>query len=160
MVPMTLREVKYLADSIELQAFIIKYSLKLKFINNEKILLISKCFVFEIYGLVVEDFFYFDLYPTGLNFYSNVDRLLSDFDSGKIQSVYQFQIKSRKKIAIPKLQGNEENTLRAEQYFFTMIQLMDELLEDVMFCKKKIGEKHCSEIFDYKKIELERCLVN
>lgn len=157
---MTLREVKYLADSIELQTLISKYSLQLEIINNEKIFLISRCFIFEIYGLVVEDFFYFDLYPIELNLYSSLDRLLSDFDSKKIQSVYQAQITRRKKISISKLQGNEENTLKAEQYFFTMIQLMDELLVDIMFCKNKIGEQHCSEIFDYKKKELERILFN
>lgn len=151
---MTYREVKYLADSIEMQTLMSKYSLTLKIINNEKIFLISRCFVYEIHGLVVEDFFYFDLYPIELSFCSSLDRLLSDFDSKKIQSIYQSQTTRRKKIAISKLQGNEENTLKAEQYFFTMIQIMDELLEDLMFCKKKIRKQHCSEIFDYKKKEL------
>jgi len=155
---MTLRDVKYLADSIELQALINKYSLRLEVINNERIFLISGCFIFEIYGLVVEDFFYFDLYPIELNFYSNLDRLLSDLDSEKIQSVYQSQITSRKKSISSKLQGDEKNTLRSEQYFFTMLQLMDELLPNFLLCKQALGKQHCTEIFDYKKQELERIL--
>lgn len=158
LVSMTLREVQYLADSFELQDLIRKFNLKMEIIKNEKIFLISNCYVFEIYGLVVEDFFYFDLYPIQLNSYSNLDRLLSDHDSKRIQSVYQSQILSRKDVEISKLQGNEGNTLKAEQYFFAMIQLMDKLLSDIMTCKKEIKKEHWSEIFEYKRNELEAIL--
>lgn len=152
---MTLREVKYLVDSYEFQNLTNKFNLKSKVFGNEKILLISECFVLEIYGLVVEDFFYFDLYSVDLYFYSNIDRLLSDFDSGRIQSVYQSELVNRRQVTIPMLQGNEVNTLKAEQYFFTMLQLMDELLSDVLSCQKEIKKEHWSETFEVKKNQLK-----
>lgn len=158
LVSMMLREVKYLSESIELKGLTDKYNLKLQVVENQKIYLVSKCFVFEIYALVVEDFFYFDLYSIDLKYSSTLNVLLSDFDSGKLHSVYQTQITTRKDVLIPKLQGNEENTLKAEQYFFTMLELMDELLTDIMFCKKEIEKEYWSEIFDHKKKELQSIL--
>lgn len=155
---MMLREVKYLASSNELQKLVNKYNLELKILNDEKILLISECFVFEIYGLVVENFFYFDLYSINLKYCSTLNVLLSDFDSEKLRSTYQLQTSIRKQVTIPKPQGNKENTLKAEVYFFTMLQLMDELLSNILSCEKKINQEHWSEIFEYKKKELERYL--
>ena len=157
---MMFREVKYLVDSYELQKLVDKYNLELKILNDEKILLISECFVFEIYGLVVEDFFYFDLYSINLEYSSTLNVLLSDLDSEKLRSTYQLQVSKRKQVTIPKLQGDEENTLKAEVYFYTMLQLMDELMSDILFCEKEIKQEYWSEIFDYKKKELERVLLN
>ncbi|MCP9754932.1 hypothetical protein EGI26_07170 [Lacihabitans sp. CCS-44] len=155
---MTLREVCYLSETVELKHLVNKNNLTLKVVDNQKIYLTSKCLVFEIYGLVVEDFFYFDFYSIDLNLYSSLDRILSDFDSGKLHSVYQKQIDTRKEVLISYLQGNKESTLRAEQYFFTMLQLMDEILTEIMSCKKQIGEQHWTKIFDHKRKELESVL--
>jgi hypothetical protein len=152
---MTLREVKYLVDSYEFQNLTNKFNLMTRVFGNEKIFLLSECFVFEIYGLVVEDFFYFDIYSVDLNFYSNIDRLLSDFDSRRIQSVYQSELVNRKQVAIPFLQGNKVNTLKAEQYFFTMLQLMGELLSDILSCQREIKKEHWSETFEVKKKQLK-----
>lgn len=152
---MTLREVNYLVDSREFLKLTEKYKLKTKIYVNEKIFILSECYVFEIYGLVVEDFFYFDMYSIDLNYYSNIDRLLSDYDSGRIHSVYQLQMVNRSQVYIPFLQGSEENTLKAEQYFFTMLQLMDELLSDILTCKKEIKKEHWSPIFEPKKNQLK-----
>ena len=63
---MTLREVDYLSENVEFKHLVIKYNLILKVVDNQKIYLKSKCYIFEIYGLVVEDFFYFDLSNTVL----------------------------------------------------------------------------------------------
>jgi hypothetical protein len=158
MVSMTLREVKYLSDNGEFNSLVNKYNLKVKIVDNEKLYLISPCFVFEIHGLVVEDFFYFDLYSKDLNLYSNLDRILADFNSEKLGAVYKEHVNKRKNILIPQLQGNAESTLKAEQYFFAMLQLMDDLVSDIMQCKKEIGLEYWSEIFDYKKQELIRIL--
>lgn len=155
---MTFREVKYLGDSYELQKLIAKYHLELKNLNDEKILLISECFVFEIYGLVVEDFFYFDLYSINLEYSSTLNVLLSDFDSEKLRSTYQLQLSTRKHVKIPKLQGDRDNTLKAEVYFFTMLQLMDELLSNILSCEKEIKQEHWSEIFQFKKNQLKEIL--
>ncbi len=59
MVSMTLREVDYLSENVEFKHLVIKYNLILKVVDNQKIYLKSKCYIFEIYGLVVEDFFLF-----------------------------------------------------------------------------------------------------
>lgn len=56
---MTLREVDYLSENVEFKHLVIKYNLILKVVDNQKIYLKSKCYIFEIYGLVVEDFFLF-----------------------------------------------------------------------------------------------------
>ena len=157
---MTLREVNYLVDSCEFQNLTSKFNLKFKVFGNDRILLKSKCFVLEIYGLVVEDFFYFELYSVDLNFYTNIDRLLTDFDSGRIQSVYQTQIATRKQVLMPYLQisqeqSNFEFTLKAEVYFFTILQLMDELLSDVLSCQREIKKEHWSETFEVKKNQLK-----
>jgi hypothetical protein len=160
MVPMTLREITYLTESDELKILLDKYNLKAKIFDNQRLFLVSNCIIFEIYGLVVEDFFYFDIYTNDLKQYSNIDRILSDFDPKKIQYAYQSQINTRKQVAVPVTQGYEINTLKAEQYFFTMLQLMDELLSDILLCKKNINKKHLTETFDFKKNELERILFN
>lgn len=157
---MTYREVEYLADSVELKILIEKYPIKLGLYKNEKIFLISNCLIIEIYGFVVEDFFYFDIYDIDLNFYSNIDRLLYSFDFNKIQSVFQKEKSTRKQVLITHLQisqaqTNLEFTLNAEVYFFTMLQLMDELLSDIMTCKKEIRKEHWSPIFEPKKNQLK-----
>jgi hypothetical protein len=165
MVPMTYREIQYLADSYEFRFFTKKYNLKSKVLNNEKLLIISDCLIFEIYGLVVEDFFYFDLYSIDLKFCSTLNRLLTAFDSKILQTVYETQTKQRKRVLIPipqisQLQSNLDLTLKSEVYFFTMLQLMDELLSDILLCKKNINKKHLTETFDFKKKELEHILFN
>ncbi len=152
---MTYREVQYLADSEEFLQFVSKYNLKFKVENNQLIYLLSSCYIIQVYGLVVEDIFYFDIYSVNLKYSSTLNRLITDFDSEKLQSIYQAQIKSRKNITIPKLQGNKDNTLKAEQYFFTILQLMDELLSDIMTCKKEIKKEHWSPIFEPKKEQLK-----
>ena len=151
---MTLREVNYLANCYELQEFVDKYNLRVKLVDNQFIYLISKCLVIRIHGLVVEDFFYFDLYSIDLKKSSTLNVLLSDFDSEKLRSVYQSQIHSRTEVLIKNLQGSKEKTLRAEQYFFTMLQLMDELLGEIMSCKKEIREEYWNDIFDFKAKQL------
>lgn len=156
---MKYREIQYLANTQEFQRFIKKYNLKSEVVNNEKIFLISECLIFEIYGLVVEDFFYFDIYSIDLKFNSNINRLLEEFESEKLQSVFQSQIKLRNKVLIPslqvsQLQSNLELTLKSEVYFFTMIQLMDELLSNILTCEKEIKMDHWSNVFEHKKIEL------
>ncbi|MEO6904689.1 MAG: hypothetical protein ABI315_16290 [Bacteroidia bacterium] len=151
---MMYREVKYLANSYELKELISKYKLKLKVVDNQQIFIISKCFVIEIYGLIPETIFYFDLYSIDLKLYSSIDRILSDHDSGKISSIYQQQINKMKGVLIHKLQGNEENTLKAERCFFTYVQLMDDILSDLLFCKRNIYLHHFTETFEYKYKEL------
>jgi hypothetical protein len=158
MVSMTLREVYYLSETVELKHLVNNNNLNLKVVDNEKIYLKSKCYIFEIYGLVVEDFFYFDLYSIDLDFYSSLDRVLSDFDSGIVHSVNQKQIAARKKVLISCLQGNKDSTLKAEQYFFSMLQLMDEILTEIMSCKKEIGKQYWTRTFNQKRKELESVL--
>ena len=152
---MTCREVQYLADSEEFLEFVSKYKLKLKVENNQFIYMLSSCYIIQVHGLVIEDIFYFDFYSVDLKYSSTLNRLISDFDSKKLQNIYQSQVKKRKNITIPKLQGNKDNTLKAEQHFFTSLQLMDELLSDIMTCKNEIKKEHRSNIFEYKKNQLK-----
>ena len=154
LVLMTYRKINYLAESEELIGIIDKYNLRC-IIDSRRLFLLSDCIIIEIHGLVPETIFYFDVYSIDLELYSSLDRLLSDCNTEKIHCTYQAQITNRKQVLISELQGNEKNTLEAEQYFFTMLQLLDEQLSEIMLCQKKIDEKHWSKIFDYKKRELQ-----
>ncbi len=160
LVQMTYRKVDYLTESVELKRFIEKYNLKTKIVDDQKLYLVSNCYIFEVYGLVIEDFFYFHFYSIDLEFGSTLNVLLSDFDSLNLRSVYEKQVNSRTKVSIPKLQGNEKNTLKSEQYFFTMLELMDELLTDVLNCEKNIKQEHLSAVFEFKKNQLKAIFEN
>ena len=155
---MKYREINYLANSDKFKEFCLKYHLKTKVFNNEKLFLVSKCFVFEIYGLVVEDFFYFDLYSIDLKSKTTLNMLLADFDSRKLNEIYKSNVSIRTKVLIANIQGSEEYTLKAEQYFFTMFQIMEELLSKFMSCEKKIDIKYFTQCIDFKKKELENIL--
>ncbi len=154
---MTYRKVKYLTNSKEFRELIVKYRLKFRVIDNQKIIVFSDYLIFEIYGFCTEVIFYFDIYTADLKWYSNVDRLLEGKDKETIKFIYNLQVIKRNRVLIKSLQGSESNTLKAEQHFFTYIQLLDELLNDFLTCKN-ISQCFFSPTSEYKRTELKKLL--
>jgi len=153
---MKYREIEYLTNSKEFIAFKIKYNLDVKIEKGEKIFLSSRFLIVEIYSFCVESIFYFDVYTIDYKWYSNIDRLLEKMDQMIIQSILKKEIEKRTTVLSPRLQSNEDRTLRSEQNFFACIAFFDLLLSDFLIQKEKIDFNLFSESSQAKRIELER----
>lgn len=156
---MTNRNFKEIKLTTEFVDFINKYQLKLKCDSEERIILQSNCLIIEIHGLYIEDILYFDFYTKDLAKYCNVDRLLSLKESKKIQEIYEKEKTLRTKPLVKNaLDNNPDRTLRAEQFFFSYIKIMDELLNDFLRCKLDDYMIFFSPTFENKKQELMKIL--
>jgi hypothetical protein len=155
---MKYREVEYLARSNEFLIFVDRFNLLYKIENNQKIILISNCLIIEIYGLVSEDLFYFDISSKDLKYFSSLNRIISDYDSKEFFLIYHNQLKNRTKVLSSSSQVNLNILLKAEQYFFTMIEIMHKILGDYLECKRFLDESYNLEYLTYKKSYLEAML--
>jgi hypothetical protein len=155
---MTYREVDYLTKTKEFRTFVNKY--RLNFLQDNNIIyLLSECYLLEIYGLGVEEHFYFEIYSKDYKFYSNVDRLLAGTDRDRIKSISQRQINLRV-VPIAAANNNPQRTLKAEQFFFGYLSIMDELLSDFLLCKFNLGDENFTSTPLVKQTQLVNILNN
>ena len=90
---------------------------------------------------------------------SSIFSLLSDKDVTKMISVRDKQKQNRTEL-LSKLENgiNKDVALRAEQFFFTYIQLMDELLSDFLMCNQSQYIKLFTPNSEFRKSELANFL--
>jgi hypothetical protein len=153
---MTYRNLIEISETNEFKLFIIKYNLDLITVDD-RLLILSKCFIIDIYGFNVEDVIYFDVFSKDLNLTSSIFTLLSEKDAKRMIDIRDDQKRSRVKIVSTIANNiNKDTALRAEQFFFTYINIMDELLGDFFMCYNNNYFKFFIPNFEQRKKELEQ----
>lgn len=145
---MTYRNLKYLLYNDIFKNFVKKYNFKINI--DDTILLVSDCIILEIYGFYVEDIIYFDIYTGNYKNYTNVDRLCDNIPDKIILDILK---RVRSTHQEPIIKSNEINlvvALKAEQWFFIYIEIMNEFFDDFLKCNFDVYEQYFTPTFENK----------
>jgi hypothetical protein len=153
LVLMEYRNLKDLTSSKEFKKFIEKYSFSYSFLDN-RLILISHCLIMQIHSFVIENIVYFDIYTKDAESNTNVDRLLKNKNHVIIKDIYSKTQLERQTIFSKNFNSHPEVQLKAEQFFFCYLELMDELLSDFFNCNMSDYMDCFTPTFEYTKKEL------
>lgn len=138
---MEIRNLKNLVDLAETKKFILNNNLKIFIVNKGEIIFYNNCYIVHVYGYVIEDIPYIDIYRTDFDKLSvNIDSLINKMNLGTETIDFYKKIKIEYKAPVTwDGLSNIINSLKTEQNYITYLCVLNKYKPSIFNCENSFN---------------------